>query len=104
MTEARVGKMPATRGPALDLLFEPLVRVGAADLATVAGREGQVGEQVGLGLDQQPGDGPEARSQAVDHPAELVARRGLVGLLEDRPDGRGDHAPGTARDEVPSVA
>ena len=36
--------------------------------------------------------------------AELLPRRALVGLLEDEPDGRGDHAPGAARDEVLGVA
>ena len=66
--------------------------------------EREVGEQVGLGLGQQLGDCGEAWPEALDHPPGLLFGRALVGLLEDRADRTGDHAPGMAWDEVLGIA
>jgi hypothetical protein len=49
------------------------------------------------------GHGQEARLEAVDDPPELGPCRGVVGLLEDRPDDGRDHAPRRAGDEVAGV-
>ena len=46
----------------------------------------------------------EARPETVDDAVALLVGRGLVGLLEDRADGRGDHAPRGAWHEVLGVA
>ena len=50
------GRCPTTAGAALDLLVQPLERVGAADLAAVGLGEREVGEQVVLGVGQQVRD------------------------------------------------
>ncbi len=101
---AVVGKIPTTAGAALDLLVEPLERVGAADPAAAPLREGEVAEQVGLRLGQQLGHARVRAGNAVDHPVELLPGRGPVGLLEDRADRARDHAPRRARHEVLGVA
>ena len=92
--EARLGKMPTTAVRRLISLLSRSWRVGAADLAAVRLGEREVREQVGLGVGQQLGDRREARPDAVDDPVDWSRGRALVGLLEDRADGRRDHAPG----------
>jgi hypothetical protein len=44
--------------------------------------EGEVREQVGLGIGQECRDRREARGEGVDDPVELRSGRALVGLLE----------------------
>ena len=105
MTAARLGKMPDDRGPALDLLVEPLERdwcSGSGD----GGSRGSVkwARRSASASSEQLGDRREARLERVDDLTELLAGRTLVGLLEDRPDGRGDHAPRRARHEILGVA
>ena len=52
--EARgVGEDAHHLGPAIDLGVQPLDRVGAGDGTPVVGREGHVGEHVGLGVAEQ---------------------------------------------------
>jgi hypothetical protein len=104
MTDAPVGEDPDDTRPALDLLVEPLLRVGAPDPGGVDLGECEVGEEVGLGLREQLRHARVRPRHAVDHPVELLAGGRAVGLLEHAPDGRGDHAPGRARDEVLGVA
>ncbi len=73
---ARPGREdPDDRGPALDLLVEPLERVGAPDLAAVGLGKCEVSEEIGLGIKQEPSDSWEARFERVDDPAELLACR-----------------------------
>jgi hypothetical protein len=66
--------------------------------------EGEVGQQGRLGAGQQLGDRGEAWPEAVDHPVELFPGAHAVGLLDDHPHGRGDHAAGRAGHELLGVA
>jgi hypothetical protein len=47
--------------------------------------------QVGLGVEQQLGEGGELASEHVGHEVDLVADLGLAGLGEDRANRGGDH-------------
>ena len=67
MTEARQ-KDADDRGPALELLVQALLGVGRADPAAVQLGEREVGQQVRLGIGEQPGDGRHARFQGGDDP------------------------------------
>ena len=68
------------------------------------GREGEVRQQMVLGALQQLGDLGEARAQTVGHAPQLGSCAGFVGLLEDRADGRGDHALRALHDQAQRVA
>jgi hypothetical protein len=103
MIEARLGKIPTTPVRRLIYLLSRSSGFVERDLAAMGLGEREVGEQVRLGVGEQPGDGRKAGLEHGDHPAAVLAGRGPVGLLEDRPDGRGEHAPGRARDEVLGV-
>ena len=63
-----------------------------------------MGQQIGLGIEKQPGNSREAHFERVDDLTELLPRSTLVGLFEDRPDRGGDHAASRARHEILSVA
>ena len=49
-------------------------------------RKREVGEKIGLGVGEQPGNRREARLQGVDDTPELLVGGPLVGLLEDCPN------------------
>src|SRR6266852_6206226 len=89
MRLARLGKMPTT---------------AVRRLISLLSRSSGLVEQVGLGIGQQLGDGREPWSDALDDTTRLFPGGALVGLFEDRADGRRDHAPGVSRDEVLGIA
>jgi hypothetical protein len=60
-----IGEDADDRGPALDLLVEPLKRVGAPDLTAVGLGEREVREQVGLGIEKELRDRRESRLEAL---------------------------------------
>ena len=60
-----VGEDADDVGAALDLAVEPLERVGGVQLGPVLGREGHVGEHVGLALVHQGGELGPARPELV---------------------------------------
>jgi hypothetical protein len=70
----------------------------------VLARAGQIGEHVVLAGAEDLGGLREARRQALGDGLQLGPRGGLVGLGEDRPDERGDHGCGMARDVGQDVA
>lgn len=105
MTEARLGKMPTTAVRRLISLFsrswgfvERIWRRWLSGKARWVSRSGWAS------VSSSATAGKRGRPETVDHPVELGPGRALVGLLEDHPDGRRDHAPGGARDEVLGVA
>ncbi len=54
-------------------------------------REGGVGQQIVLGIEQRGGDVGEPAGQAVGYLAQMSPGGVGVGLGEDRADGRDDH-------------
>jgi len=63
---ARVGKMPTTAVRRLISLLSRSWGVRAEDLAAVRIGKREVDEEIGLGADQQLGDGREAGREAID--------------------------------------
>jgi hypothetical protein len=63
-----------------------------------------VGKDVGLGIEQEPGDRRELGLQAFGDVSELVVSGCFVGLLEHGSHRAGDHAPGRSRHEILGVA
>jgi hypothetical protein len=100
MRLARVGKIPTTAVRRLISLLSRSWGLVLRIWRRWASGEREVDEQIGLRLEEQAGDGRKADREPVGHPAQLLGRGMLVGLLEDAPDRRGDHACGTARDEI----
>ena len=78
-TAASSGKMPDHVAAPLDLLVDPLERVGAPDLLPVGEREGGEGRHVLARLREHRGDDREPRRQLVDDRIELLADRPASG-------------------------
>ena len=85
-----VGEDPDDVGAAADLLVQPFLRVVRPDLAPDLVREAGEREQVLAGVVEVLGGVGELRGDGVDDPAELVAHRGGVGLVEDGAHHGGD--------------
>ena len=96
--------MPDHGGPPLDLLVEPLERVGAADLAAMGVGEGEMDEEVGLGLGEQVGHRREAASRPSTTRRSWALAEASSGCSKIEPDDGRDHPPRRARDEVLGVA
>jgi hypothetical protein len=84
-------KLRHRREPQDGLLVHPLQRVGAPQLASVGGREGGEGGQLGRRLTQHGGHPREARLETLGHRVELLGHAGGVGGGEDGPDRRPSH-------------
>lgn len=104
MTDARLGKIPTPAVRRFDLFVEPLERFGAADPGRWVSGKAKWLSRSRLGRGEQLGDLGIRSGHPVDHPVELLPGRRAVGLLEDRPDGGGDHAPGRPGHEILGVA
>jgi hypothetical protein len=71
--------------PSLQLLVEPLVRVGGVDLAPMCRREVVKSEDLLLGESEYLDDGREFLPERLTHGAQLFLGRGPGLLLKDRP-------------------
>ncbi len=86
-----VGEDPDDIGPALDLLVEALQRVSAVKFGAVLGREGDVSEDVVLGLVHQGGELMPAGPELVGDVAPGLPGALPIRLDEGLPDRCGDH-------------
>jgi hypothetical protein len=85
-----VGEDPDHVGAAADLFVDPLQRVSGAELGPVLAREQVEGDQVLLGVFEQPADLRRDRLKPGDHVPDPLPRLGLVLGVEYLPEGGGD--------------
>lgn len=85
-----VGEDSHDVGAPADLAVEPLQRVGGAQLGPVLGGERVEGQQVGLGVFEQPRDLRGDAGELAGNVREPLARLLAAGGGEDAADGAGD--------------